>query len=68
MTPNTCYVHEWGDWKNVGINNRTDGDVVCGATLIKYEQKGKTVQSPYIRSILIRSQLARKECLEFNWV
>lgn len=41
MAPNSCYVHEWGYWKNMGINNPTAGDVERGATHIKYEQKGK---------------------------
>lgn len=32
--PQSCSVQEWGDLKNVGLNNPTARDVECGATLI----------------------------------
>lgn len=34
MAPKQCSVQEWGDLKNVGLNNPPAGDVDCVATLI----------------------------------
>lgn len=34
MAPKSCSVQEWGELKNVGLNNPPARDVECGATLI----------------------------------